>query len=144
MIPPCEVAIKCVLPVVRAMIAKELITKHLMKQVDAAKLLGVSQPAISLYSRKMRGKAIDLENEAEVIKLIETIADSLAKEELSHKDFVIAFCEICRTIRAKGLMCKLHKAFDPTIDIEKCKLCSVMAIECINQTINPKFHFPGS
>lgn len=131
MLTPCEVAVKCVLPSVRAMVAKELVTKHNLRQEEAAKLLGLSQPAISLYYRKMRGTAIDLENDIEVGKLVENLAASLAKHQLSHKDFIPAFCEICRTIRAKGLMCKLHKAFDPTIVIEKCEICSLISTKCI-------------
>lgn len=123
MLVPCEVAVKCVLPAVRAMIAKELMMKHKLKQVETAKLLRVSQPAISLYFRKRRGKAIDLENESEISNLVENLAASLAKGSLSTKDFISAFCEICTKIREKGLMCKLHKAFDPTIDIEKCGIC---------------------
>jgi hypothetical protein len=111
-------------------IAKELMAKHGLKQAEAAKILGVSQPAISLYYRKIRGKAVDLENDVEVIKLIENLADTLAKGAVSHKDFIPMFCEICRTIRAKGLMCNLHKAFDPEIDIEECQLCSLIA-NCI-------------
>ncbi|MGQ9720389.1 MAG: transcriptional regulator [Candidatus Jordarchaeum sp.] len=133
---PCEIAVKCVLPVVRAMTAKELVTKHQLKQVEVAKLLRISQPAISLYGSKIRGKAIDLENESDVKNLIENLAASLAKGELSHRDFVLRFCEICRTIRAKGLMCKLHKAFDPSIDIEKCGLCSLISDDrCIKQKL---------
>ena len=123
MLVPCEVAVKCVLPVVRAMIAKELMLKHKLKQVETAKLLGVSQPAISLYFRNRRGKAIDLEDENDIARLIEKLAASLAKGNSSPKDFIPAFCEICTTIREKGLMCKLHKAFDPIIDIEKCGIC---------------------
>ena len=125
MLVPCEVAVKCLLPSIRATIAQNLMTKHNLKQADAAKLLGVSQPAISLYYRKMRGKAIDLGNDVEVEKLMENLADSLAEGGLSHKDFISKFCEICRIIRAKGLLCKMHKAFDPSIDIEKCELCRV-------------------
>jgi predicted transcriptional regulator len=125
MLVPCEVAVKCLLPSIRAMIAQDLMTKHNLKQADAAKLLGVSQPAISLYYRKMRGKAIDLENDVEIEKLLENLADFLAEGGLSHKDFISKFCEICRTIRAKGLLCKMHKAFDPSIDIEKCELCRI-------------------
>ena len=115
------------------MIAKELMTKYALKQAEAAKLLGVSQPAISLYHRQIRGSAIDLENDAEILKLIQNLAASLAEGGLTHKDFIPRFCEICRTIRAKGLMCKLHKAFDPTIDIEKCELCSLIATENIKK-----------
>jgi hypothetical protein len=133
MLVPCEVSIKCILPAVRALVAKELMTKYELKQVEAAKLLGVSQPAVSLYSRQMRGKAIDLENDAEIMNLIENLTALLSKGEPSHKDFIPMFCEICRTIRAKGLMCKLHKAFDPAIDIEKCELCSIIASGCVNK-----------
>ena len=133
MLVPCEIAVKCVLPAIRAMIAKELMTKYALKQAEAAKLLGVSQPAISLYHRQIRGSAIDLENDAEILKLIQNLAASLAEGGLTHKDFIPRFCEICRTIRAKGLMCKLHKAFDPTIDIEKCELCSLIATENIKK-----------
>jgi hypothetical protein len=105
------------------MVAKELMAKHNLKQAEAAKLLGISQPAVSLYYRKMRGKAIDLENDVDIEKLMENLADSLAGGGLSHKDFIPKFCEICRMIRAKGLLCKMHKAFDPSIDIDKCELC---------------------
>ncbi|HVO85861.1 MAG TPA: transcriptional regulator, partial [Candidatus Eisenbacteria bacterium] len=75
---PCEVAVKCVLPVVRAMVAKELKSGNGLKQVDVAKLLKVSQPAISLYQRDMRGKAMDLEDDEEIQKLVLKMAEALA------------------------------------------------------------------
>jgi predicted transcriptional regulator len=129
---PCEVAVKCVLPVVRAMIAKELTAKHQLKQKEAANLLGVSQPAISLYYRKIRGKAIDLEKDTEVRSSVENAAKSLIKKKLSRTDLIVMYCGICRTIRAKGLLCQLHKAFDPSIDIEKCELCfTTNSLSCV-------------
>ncbi len=122
---PCEIAVKCVLPVVRAMIAKQLTIEHKLKQMDIAKLLGVSQPAVSLYHRNMRGKAIDVEDDRDVRVLVVHAAESLVLGEISHKELIQIYCEICRAIRAKGLLCGLHKAFDPEIDIEKCELCRV-------------------
>lgn len=124
MFVPCEIAIKSVLPSVRATVAKTLMNKHKLKQADAARLLGVSQPAISLYSRKIRGTAIDLESEPEVKKKIENLADTLARDNLSPMGFMSAFCEICKTVRAKKMLCSLHKTFDPSVDLEKCELCS--------------------
>jgi predicted transcriptional regulator len=120
---PCEIAVKCVLPSVRAITAKKLMTKHNLKQEQVAKLLGISQPAISLYCRRIRGKAIDLENDPAITALVENLAASLAEGNASRRDFIQSFCEICKAVRAKGLLCKLHKAFDPLIDTEKCKLC---------------------
>lgn len=131
MLAPCEVAIKCILPSIRAMIAKELVVKYNLKQIEAAKILGLSQPAISLYNRKMRGKAIDIENNKDVRILVENLTELLAKGNLTHKDFVPMFCEVCRTIRAKGLMCDFHKAFEPTVDLEGCELCKTVATKCI-------------
>ena len=120
---PCEIAVKCVLPVVRAMIARELTDSYELKQVDAAKLLGVSQPAISLYSRSIRGKAIDREDDDEIRRLVLRMAENLATGPVEHRDLTLMYCEVCKAIRSKGLLCKLHKAFDPTIEIEKCELC---------------------
>ncbi|MGC8998694.1 MAG: transcriptional regulator [Candidatus Bathyarchaeia archaeon] len=132
MLLPCEVAVKSLLPPVRAALAKHLMTKHGLKQMEAAKLLGVSQPAISLYSKKLRGKALDLEKDREIRGLIEDLADSLAKGGLSHKDFTLKFCEICKAARARGLLCAMHKALDPTFDTEKCELCMGQLLKCLN------------
>lgn len=120
---PCEVAVKCVLPVVRAMLAKELMAKYQLKQMEVAEILRVSQPAISLYCRKIRGRAIDLENDEDVGNLVRSVARALAANKLSRRDLIPKYCEICKTVRAKGLLCELHKAFDPTINIEACELC---------------------
>jgi len=122
---PCEVAVKCVLPVVRAMVAKELMTVDGLRQVDVAKLLRVSQPAISLYGRNMRGRAIDFENDEHIRRLVSDMAKSLAEGNLSRRDLILRYCGVCKVIRAKGLLCKLHKAFDSTIDVENCELCTV-------------------
>jgi predicted transcriptional regulator len=123
MLVPCEVAVKCMLPAVRALIATELMTEHKLKQTEVAKLLGVSQPAISLYNRKMRGKALDLEGDPDVTRLTDGFAASLAKGGLAREEFIPMLCEICQVIRAKGLLCSMHKIFDPSIDVENCRLC---------------------
>ncbi|MBS7616980.1 hypothetical protein KEJ45_07270 [Candidatus Bathyarchaeota archaeon] len=135
MLLPCEVAVKSLLPPTRAALAKQLMTKHGFKQVEIAKLLGVSQPAISLYNHKIRGKAINLEKDKEIKKLIEDLADSLATGDMSHKDFILKFCEICKAARAKRLLCDMHKTLDPTFDIEKCELCTTVSLGCL--TKNP-------
>jgi predicted transcriptional regulator len=106
------------------MIAKELATKHQLKQTDVAELLGVSQPAISLYYRKIRGKAIDLSNDQDITKQIRKIADTLTNGKPPRKQLIPMYCETCRTIRAKGLLCKMHKTLDPTIAAQGCDLCT--------------------
>jgi predicted transcriptional regulator len=114
------------------MIAKELMASHGLRQVEAAGLLGVSQPAISLYCRNIRGKAIDLENDYDIKRLVTQMSASLVKGDSSHRDMVVMYCRVCRTIRAKGLLCELHKAFDPLVNVEKCELCRASeSIRCL-------------
>ena len=126
MLTPCEIAVKCALPSVRAMVANELTTKHNLKQAEAAKLLGISQPAISLYQQKLRGNSIDLGTDPEISDLVAQHAKTLANGTFSSNDTLLSFCRICRTIRSKGFLCKIHEAFEPKIDPERCNFCQTI------------------
>ena len=123
MLTPCEVAVKCALPSIRAMIANELTNRHNLKQADAAKLLDISQPAISLYQTKLRGTALNLENDPDITALVAKHADYLVNGTTAQKEKLVSFCGICKTLRAKGLLCKIHKAFEPAISVEECGFC---------------------
>ena len=123
MMTPCEVAVKIALPSVRAMVANELMNKHNLNQAAAAKLLGISQPAVSLYQQKLRGNSINLDGDAEITSLVAKHAEFLVKGNPSYTDKLSSFCEICRTIRSKGYLCSIHKTFDPSVDTECCDFC---------------------
>jgi predicted transcriptional regulator len=105
------------------MIAKQLMAKYGLKQAETAQLLGVSQPAISLYYRRIRGKAINLDDDYEIKDSVDQFARRLSHGNLSSVEFISAFCDICRKMRAKGLLCQAHKALDPSIDVENCGHC---------------------
>ncbi len=123
MLTPCEVAVKIALPSVRAMVANELMNKHNLNQAAAAKLLGISQPAVSLYQQKLRGNSINLEGDAEINALVAKHAETLVNGNPSYKEKLTSFCEICRTIRSKGYLCSIHKSFDAAVDVENCNFC---------------------
>ncbi len=120
---PCEVAVRSVVPAIRALLAKELTKTHKMKQVEAANLLGITQTAISKYSHHVRGRILQIEEEMEVSLFIKKTAASLANGGLSRTALVLRICEACRTVREKGLMCELCSRTNATLDIKKCKLC---------------------
>jgi predicted transcriptional regulator len=123
MLTPCEVAVKCALPSIRAMIATQLTERHNLKQAEAAKLLDISQPAISLYQAKLRGTSLNLESDPDITALITKHADFLVKGIATQEENLFSFCGICKTLRAKGLLCEIHKAFDPAVNIEACRFC---------------------
>ena len=120
---PCEVAVKSVVPAIRAGLAKELIQTHKLKQSDTANLLGITQTAVSKYTRHVRGRVVKIEGVEEVQQIITETAKTLANGGIARRQLVIRFCEICKLVRQKGLMCELCKRSNPSIDIHQCFIC---------------------
>jgi uncharacterized protein len=123
MLTPCEVAVKCALPSVRAIVATELMNKHSLNQAQVAKLLGISQPAISLYQKKLRGNSLDLWNDSDIMASVAKHAELLVNGGNESKNNLAWFCGICKTLRAKGYLCRIHKDMDPTLDLDDCDFC---------------------
>jgi hypothetical protein len=120
---PCEVAVRSVVPAIRAGLAKELIQTHKLKQNDIATLLGITQTAVSKYTRDVRGRVVRLEKEKEIQRMIAETAKMLANGWGSRRQLIFRFCEICRLVRQKGLMCELCKRSNPSIDVYQCLIC---------------------
>ena len=124
MLFPCEVAVKSLVPAIRSVIARELTQSYGLKQKEVAHLLGVTQTAVSKYTRHVRGTVLKIEEVEEVQPTIEEIVVSLANGRMSKYELVAKFCVACEIIRRKGLMCELCKRSDPSIDIQQCFVCS--------------------
>jgi len=120
---PCEVAVRSVVPAIRAGLAMELIQTHKLKQIDTANLLGITQTAVSKYTRYVRGRVIEIEKVEEIQEMITETAMMIANGEMSRRQLVIRFCQICKLVRQKGLMCELCKRSNPSIDISQCLIC---------------------
>jgi len=123
MIIPCEIAVKSVIPAIRAYIAKELTQTHKMKQNDVANHLGITQTAVSKYISHVRGRVIRIDQTEEIRNMLNEIASKVADEKISDSQLTLRFCEVCKTVRENGLMCELCKRSDPTINVKACQVC---------------------
>jgi predicted transcriptional regulator len=85
--------------------ARQIIEKHGLNEQETAKLLGLSQSAVSRYLRKERGNLITLESSKDILILIEQMITSLIKEPNNKTEILKLFCQTCQAIREKGLMC---------------------------------------
>lgn len=96
--PLCEIVVKYMLPAIRYLIAKELIEKYSFPQMSAAKVLGLSQAAISYYMNSKRGQkwVSILSQNKDVIKLIESTAKEIAESKEGEN---IDLCRLCLMIR---------------------------------------------
>jgi hypothetical protein len=95
----CELAVKYILPAFRSLIARNLIYKYNLSQVEAARLLGITQAAVSYYLSEKRGKKIRyFENLKEMQELTSSVADRLERGEMSYEEVMAEFCALCKKI----------------------------------------------
>ncbi len=120
---PCEVGVKTVLPAIKALLARTIVEKHGMKEKQAAEILGLSQSAISRYVTKGRGNIIAIENVAEVQTLIDQMTAFLMHKPDQKMEILKLFCQTCKIIREKGLMCQLCQKNAYKTWIETCAFC---------------------
>jgi predicted transcriptional regulator len=80
---PCELAVRVVIPSLRALVAKELTRTYSLKQQEIASALGVTQSAVSQYVRSVRGKTLDLDGIAPIDRIVKETAESISKNNVS-------------------------------------------------------------
>jgi predicted transcriptional regulator len=120
--PYCETVSQYVLPTMRALIAKRLMDKYKLTQQNAALKLGLTQSAVSQYIRNLRGSKIkSIEKDESIMKEIDNFVDKIAAGDVNSVATFNDFCNICKSIRKKKLLCEIHiKAFPILKD---CKTC---------------------
>jgi predicted transcriptional regulator len=126
---PCEVAVKSVVPAIRALLAIELVETHNMRQREVADLLGITQTAISKYTHHVRGRVLAVGAEDEVMTLIIDTAASLVDGNMRGTALARRICTTCKLVREKRLMCKLCKRTNPNLDTAQCQLCSMSSCD---------------
>lgn len=123
MIIPCEIGVKSVIPAIKAIMAKEMVETHSLKQTQVAKILGISQSAVSKYTLQVRGHIISIDDIEEIRPLINKMINLLLNGTYQRAELLKFFCKTCIIIRKKSLMCKFCKKTDPKIKIEECGFC---------------------
>lgn len=123
MILPEELASKSVIPAIRALVVKRLVEQHGMTQQEAAKLLGVTQPAVSKYLHEKRGAAIKLSGIKEIDEATGEIAELVSSHKTSQIVVMSKIEAACDYVRRNRYMCDLHKKLEPTMDVNSCHIC---------------------
>jgi len=123
MILPEELASKSVIPAIRALVVKRLVEDHGMTQQQAAKLLGVTQPAVSKYLHEKRGAAIKLSGIREIDEATGEIANLVSSKKVPQIEVMSKIEAACEYVRRNRYMCDLHKKLEPTMDVNACHIC---------------------
>ena len=100
----CEVVVQDVLPAVRSLITRELIQRYKMNQIEISKKLGITQPAVSLYKKEMRGARIKkLATNKELMAIVKNFTREIVSKNISSPEIQHKFLEISHKIVDKKL-----------------------------------------
>lgn len=92
----CKITLNKIMPSVRAALSDRLLELGLTQEV-AAKKLGLTQPAISQYNKRLRGSMrMKLSQNKAMSKYIDELAQGIIKENI---DVNTKVCNICKTAR---------------------------------------------
>lgn len=120
---PQEIEVWYLLPAMRRELARVLLAEHDLKQKEVAKLLGVTEAAISQYKKSKRaGDIIFDEKEREIVK---TYADKMLKTPAKFQYYLY---KLSQELHGCNSMCVFHKKIDDSVP-KDCKLCKLAAKE---------------
>jgi hypothetical protein len=99
--PPCEEISKDALPAIRAILVKDLTERHGLNQVEVARRLGITQPAVSQYLRSLRGAGLAkaLLKRSDLMRSIRKLSDAVASGKARGIRIAEMYCDICEILR---------------------------------------------
>mgnify|MGYP006284699215 CR=1 FL=1 len=118
--PVCEIIVRTVLPGLRAMLVDELMKTYGLNQVEVSEKLGVTQPSVSQYRKKLRGKNVKILQNKKIKEKIKDLAENVNRG-MDNKEIVSEICKICNLIKEENLLCGLHR--DEYTGLDNCFIC---------------------
>jgi uncharacterized protein len=129
MLLPSEIESKLLIPAVRAILSKELVTEKGLKEEEVARLLGITQAAVSNYLRGTRGdnelisKLVSL---SEIMSMIKEIGDDLSTNKAYTAKTLSKFIALCNYMRYSLIICDAHHSLERNIDEKVCEQCKII------------------
>jgi predicted transcriptional regulator len=126
MLLPSEIEAKSLIPAVRAILATKLIKEYSLKEEDVARVLGITQAAVSNYVRGTRGDIeliTKLESVREVMRMIDDIAKDLSTNKAYTPSTLAKFVGLCNYMRYTLIICDVHHSMESNIDEQICEQC---------------------
>jgi predicted transcriptional regulator len=128
MLLPSEIESKLLIPAVRAILSKELVIEKGLKEEEVARMLGITQAAVSNYLRGTRGDnelISKLMSLSEIMSMIKEISDDLSTNRAYTAKTLSKFIALCNYMRYSLIICDAHHSLERNIDQKVCEQCKV-------------------
>jgi uncharacterized protein len=129
MLLPSEIESKLLIPAIRAILSKELVSEKGLKEEEVARLLGITQAAVSNYLRGTRGDnelISKLISQHEIMGMIKEISDDLSTNRAYTAKTLSKFIALCNYMRYSLIICDAHHSLESNIDEKVCEQCKVI------------------
>jgi uncharacterized protein len=129
MLLPSEIESKLLIPAVRAILSKEMVIEKGLKEEEVARLLGITQAAVSNYLRGTRGDnelISKLMSLSEVMSMIKDIGDDLSTNRAYTAKTLSKFIALSNYMRYSLIICDAHHSLERNIDEKVCEQCKVI------------------
>ena len=111
---PCEIVVWKILPAIKSKIVQNLKEKGI-KQKDIAKVLDITEAAVSQYLSGKRAKDYKIPDKFN--EMINVVSEAIA-EGKNRQILMYGICQICKEIRKSGSACSICQ-----YDSKGCNLC---------------------
>lgn len=129
MLLPSEIESKLLIPAVRAILSKELTIEKGLKEEEVARMLGITQAAVSNYLRGTRGDnevISKLMSLSEIMSMIKEISDDLSTNRAYTAKTLSKFIALCNYMRYSLIICDAHHSLERNIDEKVCEQCKII------------------
>ncbi|HEY7694569.1 MAG TPA: helix-turn-helix domain-containing protein [Nitrososphaeraceae archaeon] len=129
MLLPSEIESKLLIPAVRAILSKELVLEKGLKEEEVARMLGITQAAVSNYLRGTRGDnelIAKLMSLSEIMSMIKEISNDLSTNRAYTAKTLSKFIALCNYMRYSLIICDAHHSLERNIDEKVCEQCKII------------------
>ncbi len=116
---PQEVEVRYILPAIRRELAKVFINDNKLSQKEAARLLGLTEAAISQYQHSKRAKEVVFGDS--ILNEIKTSAGKILSDKNSRQRVIAEMYRISSLATVRQILCDLHRS--QSKDLATCNVC---------------------
>ena len=128
MLLPSEIESKLLIPAIRAILSKELVIEKGLKEEEVARMLGITQAAVSNYLRGTRGDnelISKLMSLSDIMNMIKEISNDLSTNRAYTAKTLSKFIGLCNYMRYSLIICDAHHSLERNIDEKVCEQCKI-------------------
>ena len=116
---PQEIEVRYILPAIRREFARIFVKEHELSQKEAARILGLTEAAISQYQHSKRAKeAIFTEK---IIDEIRQSAKKIINGKNTRQSLIAEMYRISSLTNVRQILCDIHRS--QSKELAKCNIC---------------------